>query len=197
MCMYMLSISLSNTHPVQAMLDLLSASVGTLCLCCLFSPGMIYLLGTGITGLVPSPVPAPNFAVPLSILPVPSQRCNAKPAGVSPSPGSRLPLAGSGGRATLWLWLGEGDARKPRCGERVRVLGLLMEWWKISSAENKNPEKIMHFVAIKVVLFLFPFSVGLFCFLLQLFTASGPVFAPFFSFSSCGFEGSWLFNNSN
>lgn len=80
-------------------------------------------------------------------------------------PISRVTAPFGGGGATLWLWLGEGDARKPRHGECIRVLGLLMEWWKISSAENENPEKIMYFVAIKVGLFLFPFSVGLFCFL--------------------------------
>lgn len=43
--------------------------------------------------------------------------------------------------AIPWLWLREGDARKPRHGKRVRVLGLLMEWQRISSGENENPEK--------------------------------------------------------
>ena len=43
--------------------------------------------------------------------------------------------------AILWLWLGEGDARKPRNGEHTGVLGLLIEWQRISSGEMKILKK--------------------------------------------------------
>lgn len=174
-----------HTHPAQAMLDLPSASWGRWehlprgCLCCLPSPRMMYLLGTGTTVLAPAPAPALSFPVPLSILPGPSQRCKTDPAGVSPLQ-CRGSLWQEQWSSSLWLWLGEGDVGKPRHGNTPGCWGCS---WRVAedfSGENDNPAKIIYCAAVKVGWVLCLFSGGLFCFLPQLFTSSVPVFAPLF-----------------
>lgn len=107
-------------------------SVGACCPCHLPAPEMENPLGMGTKGLFPELCSPSRHPVGAKL------EGDAQAGGVSPSPGCLLGREQWSGNSVAVAW--GRDSRS----EHVKVLGLLMEWQRISSVENKNPEKNVH-----------------------------------------------------